>query len=218
MSDAGLRRAPQDGRTAPHQPASATVRSAQQVVWRRAVAAGPTALPTLRPAVPCRFRAANQGQSTAICPAMPQVEVDPATYLPPPLRPGAVGWYPEWGKVGQGARRRRRASALPRRSARAAAASSWRQMGRGQACHAADPWAAATAAACCATRCGRSTASAGTRGRKLVGSRRQEPDVDQTSVEQARSLCLQALSGACCKRQPLTCQLAAHTRWPSAGR
>ncbi|EFN57874.1 hypothetical protein CHLNCDRAFT_57000 [Chlorella variabilis] len=29
----------------------------------------------------------------------PKVEVDPATYLPPPLRPGAVGWYPEWGKV-----------------------------------------------------------------------------------------------------------------------
>jgi hypothetical protein len=29
-----------------------------------------------------------------------QAEVDPETYLPPPLRKGAVGWYPEWGKVG----------------------------------------------------------------------------------------------------------------------
>jgi hypothetical protein len=28
-----------------------------------------------------------------------QAEVDPAMFLPPPLREGAVGWYPEWGKV-----------------------------------------------------------------------------------------------------------------------
>lgn len=25
--------------------------------------------------------------------------VDPEVYTPPPLRPGAVGWSPEWGKV-----------------------------------------------------------------------------------------------------------------------
>ncbi|KAL4437833.1 hypothetical protein ABPG77_005745 [Micractinium sp. CCAP 211/92] len=29
----------------------------------------------------------------------PRVSVDPATFLPPPLRKQAVGWYPEWGKV-----------------------------------------------------------------------------------------------------------------------
>lgn len=29
----------------------------------------------------------------------PRVSIDPATYLPPPLRKQAVGWYPEWGKV-----------------------------------------------------------------------------------------------------------------------
>lgn len=29
----------------------------------------------------------------------PMAEIDPAVYLPPPLRHGAVGWYPEWGKV-----------------------------------------------------------------------------------------------------------------------
>lgn len=32
----------------------------------------------------------------------PRVSVDPATFLPPPLRKQAVGWYPEWGKVGAG--------------------------------------------------------------------------------------------------------------------
>ncbi|PRW44348.1 pyruvate decarboxylase 4 [Chlorella sorokiniana] len=29
----------------------------------------------------------------------PRAVVDPAAYVPPPLRPGAVGWQPEWGKV-----------------------------------------------------------------------------------------------------------------------
>lgn len=29
----------------------------------------------------------------------PRVSIDPATFLPPPLRKQAVGWYPEWGKV-----------------------------------------------------------------------------------------------------------------------
>ncbi|KAL4419727.1 hypothetical protein ABPG75_006825 [Micractinium tetrahymenae] len=29
----------------------------------------------------------------------PRVRIDPATFLPPPLRKQAVGWYPEWGKV-----------------------------------------------------------------------------------------------------------------------
>ncbi|PRW05771.1 ERD4-related membrane [Chlorella sorokiniana] len=29
----------------------------------------------------------------------PTVELDPAVFVPPPLRPRAVGWYPEWGKV-----------------------------------------------------------------------------------------------------------------------
>lgn len=31
--------------------------------------------------------------------AAPRAEIDPATFLPPPLRPRSVGWYPEWGKV-----------------------------------------------------------------------------------------------------------------------
>lgn len=30
---------------------------------------------------------------------MPRVSVDPATFLPPPLRKQAVGWYPEFGKA-----------------------------------------------------------------------------------------------------------------------
>ena len=25
--------------------------------------------------------------------------VHPLTFVPPPLRPRAVGWYPEWGRV-----------------------------------------------------------------------------------------------------------------------
>ena len=29
--------------------------------------------------------------------AAPRAAVDPGAYLPPPLRRGAVGWYPEWG-------------------------------------------------------------------------------------------------------------------------
>lgn len=32
--------------------------------------------------------------------ATPTADVDPATFLPPPLRKQAVGWYPEWNKVG----------------------------------------------------------------------------------------------------------------------
>lgn len=32
--------------------------------------------------------------------AAPRAEqLDPSAFLPPPLRKGAVGWYPEWGKV-----------------------------------------------------------------------------------------------------------------------
>lgn len=30
----------------------------------------------------------------------PAVQPEPAAFVPPPLRPRAVGWYPEWGKVG----------------------------------------------------------------------------------------------------------------------
>ena len=30
----------------------------------------------------------------------PRATPDPAAFLPPPLRKQAVGWYPEWGKVG----------------------------------------------------------------------------------------------------------------------
>ncbi len=29
----------------------------------------------------------------------PVAELDPAAFIPPPLRPQAVGWYPEWNKV-----------------------------------------------------------------------------------------------------------------------
>ena len=29
----------------------------------------------------------------------PTADIDPAVYMPPPLRYGAVGWFPEWGKV-----------------------------------------------------------------------------------------------------------------------
>jgi hypothetical protein len=31
--------------------------------------------------------------------AAPKARPDPAAFLPPPLRPQAVGWWPEWGKV-----------------------------------------------------------------------------------------------------------------------
>lgn len=31
----------------------------------------------------------------------PEAAVDPVMYAPPPLRPHAVGWQPEWGKVWQ---------------------------------------------------------------------------------------------------------------------
>lgn len=34
--------------------------------------------------------------------AAPRMELDPMLYVPPPLRPGAEGWYLEWGKTWQG--------------------------------------------------------------------------------------------------------------------
>lgn len=38
----------------------------------------------------------------------PVAEVDPAAFVPPPLRPRAVGWFPEWGKVSKRGREKGR--------------------------------------------------------------------------------------------------------------
>jgi hypothetical protein len=62
--------------------------------------------PASRPALPSGRRRVSLevGHYATVLPlqatlAAPRAQVDPAVYTPPPLRPQAVGWYPEWGKV-----------------------------------------------------------------------------------------------------------------------
>ena len=54
----------------------------------------------MRQLSPAHFSTQRLVTAAVPLPLRLQAEVDPETYLPPPLRKGAVGWYPEWGKVG----------------------------------------------------------------------------------------------------------------------
>lgn len=67
----------------------------------------PSLPPRVHPALACRKVTLSVGHYARVLPlhstlGAPRVSIDPATYLPPPLRKQAVGWYPEWGKVSGG--------------------------------------------------------------------------------------------------------------------
>lgn len=49
-----------------------------------------------------RYDAVFKEIPVAILEAAPRVELDPDLFVPLPLRPGAEGWYLEWGKAWQG--------------------------------------------------------------------------------------------------------------------
>lgn len=48
-----------------------------------------------------RYDAVYASVPVAVLEAMPRVELDPALYVPPPLRPKAEGWNLEYGKAWQ---------------------------------------------------------------------------------------------------------------------
>lgn len=122
----------------------------------------PACLPACLP-TPCPARCSNvmmsvshYGRLTPLQGTLeaPTAAIDPATFLPPPLRKGAVGWYPEWGKVrpaGGSDAARQRVRALRGGGLRGDPGPGWRRLTT--AAHAPAP----------PRRSGRSTASGATR-------------------------------------------------------